>query len=303
MPKPNLFIVGAPKCGTTALSHYLHEHPNVFMSTPKEPHYFASDLPAYRYTDSEEQYLQLFDSASDEHKIVGEASVFYMYSKVAIKKIFAFNPEAKIVVMLRNPVHVVHAMHSQLLYSEDEDEQSMEKAWELSQARKQGKNIPANCRDEKILFYDEIAKLGEQLERLLQVFPKKQVKIILFSDFSKNTQRVYRELLQFLELPDDHRTDFPVINQNKVHRFEKLALFTQRPPMFMIKIGKYLKRLLHVRRLGFVYILQFLRNINMVKKPRLPLTEDLRNKIVRAYKDDILKLSGLTGTDTDYWLT
>ena len=79
--KPNFFIVGAPKCGTTALASYLNEHSKIFVSNPKEPHYFATDFPRYRLYDSLKQYLDIFNDAKSENVAIGEASVFYMYSR------------------------------------------------------------------------------------------------------------------------------------------------------------------------------------------------------------------------------
>ena len=73
--RPNFFIVGAPKCGTTALSHYLRQHPRIFFSLPKEPHYFATDLPRYRMVTHEPAYLEYFRGAGPQHTAVGEGSV------------------------------------------------------------------------------------------------------------------------------------------------------------------------------------------------------------------------------------
>lgn len=75
MRKPTFFIIGAPKCGTTALSEYLREHPNVFVSIPKEPHYFAEDFVRYRRVETLKDYMDIFRSASDKHFTVGEVSV------------------------------------------------------------------------------------------------------------------------------------------------------------------------------------------------------------------------------------
>jgi hypothetical protein len=302
MPKPNFFIVGAPKSGTTALSEYLRKHPNVFMSTPKELHFFSKDIPKYSVAASEDEYLKYFEDASESQWAIGEASVFYMYSKVALRNIYEFNPNAKIIVFLRNSLHIVHAMHSQLLYSKDEEEMDVARAWDMANQRKVGKNVPTHCRDKKILYYDEIAKTGEQLERVLDVFPKNQVKIIFFEDFISNTGKVYREVLKFLDLPDDKRKVFPVINQNKRHRLEAVALFTQRTPQFLVNIGTVLKRRLKVKRLGFFYVLEALRKINMVKEKRKPLSMELRRKIIEEYREDINKLSLLTKRDLSRWL-
>ena len=110
MTLPSFFIVGAPKAGTTSLYHYLEEHPEVYMSPIKETNFFSSKQMQEQelYYDatpiqSKNQYLELFKDVSQE-KQVGEASVSYLYYTGVAKKILEFNPKAKIVIMLRNPV-------------------------------------------------------------------------------------------------------------------------------------------------------------------------------------------------------
>jgi hypothetical protein len=105
MKKPDFFIVGAPKCGTTSLSEYLKQHPEIFMSEPKEPHFFGTDLESYwggrfeRYRDVH-KYLSLFANVQDEIR-VGEASPWYLYSKRAAEEIKQFNPASRIIILLR----------------------------------------------------------------------------------------------------------------------------------------------------------------------------------------------------------
>jgi hypothetical protein len=80
--KPNFFIIGAPKCGTTALSEYLRQHPNIFFSLPKELCYFGKDYPSCaRPFKSDRQYLKFFRKASCEHLAIGEGSTRYLASK------------------------------------------------------------------------------------------------------------------------------------------------------------------------------------------------------------------------------
>ena len=82
---PNFLIVGAPKCGTTAMWRYLQAHPNIFLSPRKDIHYFGSDLRfTKRSTFSHSEYLQFFASATE--KAVGEASVWYLYSQKAAEE-------------------------------------------------------------------------------------------------------------------------------------------------------------------------------------------------------------------------
>lgn len=297
--RPNFFIVGAPKCGTTALSKYLNEHPNIFISEIKEPHYFAEDLTKYRHVTKESDYLRLFDGANAESYRIGEASVFYLYSKVAIKKIKNFDPDVRIIVMLRNPLDMVYSMHSQLLYTRDEIIADFTEAWSLCEKRKQGQEIPKCCRDEKLLFYDEIGMLGAQVERLLDVFPRDQVKIIFYDDFSSNTASIYRDVIDFLGLPFDGRTNFPIVNSNKRHKSPLLAQFTQKTPPVLVRSAMRVKAFLGISNWG---VLDRLRNINRSTEKRSPLDVAFRAQLVDCFNDDIKKLALLTDRDLSAWM-
>ena len=110
-PRPDFFIAGALKCGTTSLWNYLRAHPAVFMPANKEPNYFCSDLPADLRVGTLAEYEALFSTAPP-HALTGEASVFYLYSKVAIGQIMAHNANAKIIVMLRDPIEAARSMHA-----------------------------------------------------------------------------------------------------------------------------------------------------------------------------------------------
>ena len=117
--QPDFFLVGAPKCGTTAMHVSLREHPDVFMPAEKEHNHFATDLvPATDPYASREHYLALFRDASFE-KRVGETSVFHLYSKSAAENIRAFHADAKILVMLRDPLEFVASYHSQMVWNGD----------------------------------------------------------------------------------------------------------------------------------------------------------------------------------------
>jgi hypothetical protein len=97
---PNLFVAGVEKGGTTSLWQYLDAHPEVFMSAVKEPSYFTSDRHDAAKTES--RYLSLFRGRGE--RWLGEASVRYFYDELAPARILAASPEARILVILRNPV-------------------------------------------------------------------------------------------------------------------------------------------------------------------------------------------------------
>src|SRR5262245_27125154 len=119
--QPDVFIVGAPRCGTTAMWQYLGDHPDVYMSPRKEPWFFCRDLrfsdPIPRTLDA---YLANFAEAREQAR-VGEASAWYLYSREAATAIKAFSPAARIIVMLRDPVAVMHSLHDLHVYAGTED--------------------------------------------------------------------------------------------------------------------------------------------------------------------------------------
>ena len=225
MKKPDFFIVGAPKCATTALYSYLKEHPSVFMpEEKKEPHYFADELSDFFvYTRDEAEYLSLFAGAEDGQKC-GEASVMYLQSETALQKALKYNPQAKFIAMVRNPVDAVISMHRQNIKSGHEDQLEFLEAWKLQAARKKGKAVPKNCTDPGMLQYGDLLALGSQLERFLKTVPQEQRMVIVYDDFKADTKNIYNNVLNFLGVDAAFKQDFPVVNPTTGHMsrlFEK----------------------------------------------------------------------------------
>lgn len=295
---PNFFIAGAPKCGTTAMIEYLRSHPQVFVSAMKEPHFFATDMPGLQRVAEPSEYEALF-GGGDSHTAVGEGSVFYLYSREALTRIRDRLPAARVIVMLRNPADLIHALHAQFLYSRNEDQHRIERAWQLVGERRQGRHIPRHCRDASLLRYDRVALLGEQLGRLLELFPREQVLWLFFDDFARDTRKEYLKVLDFLGLEDDGRETFPPVNQHKRHRWQAVGNFTQRPPERLVAAGLWLKRRLGVRQWG---LLQRLRRMNRMSGGRAPLPPALRHEILEHYREDILRLQALTERPLGHWL-
>jgi hypothetical protein len=299
--RPNFFILGAPKCGTTALSEYLREHPRAFVSQPKEPHYFCEDFDYYYAPGrrTEDHYLRLFAAATDEHIAVGEASVWYLYSGDAARNIAAFDPDARVVVMLRNPVELVPSLHSQLLYMLDEDEPDLATAWELQEARRRGERLPPRVRVPEFLQYGDAASLGAQLARVHESFPREQVLTLVFDDLRADTGSVYRRTLEFLGLPNDGRAEFPRVNENKVHRTGAVARFTQRPPAALVGVARGVKRVTGVERLR---VLERVRRGNRQVMRRREISPELAAELRDFYRDDVGELGELIGRDLGGWL-
>ena len=136
--RPDLFLVGAPKCGTTAFSDYLSQHPDIFMAR-KEMHFFGADLrfAPHFYRRDEAEYLAQFAARNNQRR-VGEASVWHLFSKTAAAEIKAFSPEARIIVMLREPVEMMYSLFHYFRFDGNENLPTFEAALnaELSRIEK-----------------------------------------------------------------------------------------------------------------------------------------------------------------------
>lgn len=281
--KPNVFILGAPKCGTTSLANWLTDHPQVYFSPIKEPSFFNYDY-GFRRQWSLERYEQLFEGAKESHRAVCEASVKYLYSRTAVPAILAYADSPKFVVMLRDPVRMAPSLHEQTLFNGDEDEEDFYLAWRLQHERLYGASVPKHCRDPQLLQYGTWCKLGEQLERLYQHVPREQTHVIHLEDMQADPSGEYRRLLDFLGLDDDGRETFPVANQAKTRRLPWLIQGVQR--------GNELLRAMGVPpvRVGFT---AFLKQKLRKTRPRPPLSPETIQMLEEHFAEDQLRLERL----------
>lgn len=299
MVKPNFFIVGAPKCGTTALYSYLADHENIFLPSFKEPHYFADGMDESRsYISDLSEYLSLFRKSKQQHTAVGEASVFYLSNEGAINNIYGFNQNARLIAMVRNPVDMLHSFHNQMLFRLTENVEDFEQAWNLQEERKRGNNVPDTCADPSLLQYRQLGQLGRQVERMLKIFPRKQVKILLFDDFVKSPESSYREALEHLDIPFDGRKHFPKINESKVPRSKFLTSFIQSPPKGIRFLVNVVKKVSGKTRTGLAAPLLAL---NTKKFKRSKIRPEFRQQILHDFEMDIQLLSKLIGKDLSHW--
>lgn len=288
MIKPNLFIIGAPKCGTTALAEYLRTHPDIFISDPKEPHYFSTDVKTTITNTS--KYLELFEGTGNK-KIRGEASVWYLFSIEAIGKILEFNPDAKFIVMIRNPIEQARSLHAQLVSTGRESESNFDSAWLKSIKNKKARH--------PLTAYEDVSALGSQLECAMQQIPKEQLHIIVFDDLVKNTRREYTRLLKFLNVKDDGRTEFPKVNPGKVVRSNLLHKMGHGLPKPLVNTIFGAKRLLGIKRLN---ITKRLRAINTKVGKTQNVNPETYKQMREVFMPEIHKLEQLLNRDFSHWL-
>lgn len=298
--RPNFFIVGAPRCGTTALWTYLRSHPNIFLSPQKEPHYFAGDLRdrnrGSAYRESLDGYLQLFRGTREEHLAVGEASVWYLFAPGSIERILRFNPDARVIAMVRNPVEMAPSLHRKLVVDCQEDVRDFERAWSLQDERQAGRSIPELNTDPCFLQYRAVCGLGSQVAELYRIVPPSQRLVIVFDDFIRDTRAVYGTTLEFLGVPDDGRSEFPRVNEQRELRSRRVAHWARHMPRWEGWIR--LKR-----KLGLPYgsVLRIPRRLYERAAPRRPLAPGFRRTLAREFREEVARLSEVIGRDLRGW--
>jgi hypothetical protein len=299
MKIPDFFIIGAPKCGTTALSEYLGQHPNICFSHVKEPHFFSDDIPSYKIDRTLADYLRRNFSHFDarRHRAMGEGSVFYYFSDVAVPNILDANPSARFVYAVRNPVDMVYSLYSQYCYSYMEDIGSFEDAWNAQQQRAAGCNIPRRCYEPHFLQYRTMGLLGQRLKALKSIIPAGQLLVVAFDDLVSNPRQVYEDVLAFLGVPTDGRSMFPVVNENKVRRSRALGYLSTSVPRWLHNGIRDLK---HAAGISHVP-LNILARISEKPAKRPPLSEAFRKHLVAEFERDVCLLEQQLGRHFDQW--
>jgi len=290
MVKPNFFIVGAPKAGTTSIFNYLKNHPEVFLPLVKEPNFFShKELLSERLYYKESiiisdiaSYEKLFINAK-RHKAVGEASVSYLFYESVPQRIKQYSPNAKVIILLRNPIDRAYS-HYLMDYRSGYIDEDFDKVVE---------NV--NWRTMHPLRYRQVIDLGfysEQVERYLRIFSKRNVKIVLFDDLVEKSNSVMSQLADFLEI-DKHRYG----NINHVHnpfmlpRTKWIDIVYRKPALRV-----FIKTLIPKKYKNNI------KNIILSKADKNGIDLNVRKSLAAMYLDDIKCLSRMIDRDLLDWM-
>lgn len=295
--KPDFFIVGAPKCGTTAFHRYLMAHPEIFMAAKKESHFFSTDITSHEHIRDLASYLSLFDSANQEKRI-GEASVWYLASREAAYNIHEFNPDARIIVFLRNPLEMIPSLHSQLIFNGYENIRDLREALNAENERRRGERVPRTASAPTQLLYRDAARYTKQVQRYFDTFGQDRVHVILYDDIRGKLPEVYRELLIFLEVDSDFRPDFEKINTNKEVGSLFLRDILKNPPDWCRRLVRSIMPGEHLRHTA----IKKLEAINVTQKSRKSMDVELKNQLAAEFREEVARLQDLLGRDLSHWL-
>ena len=200
MNKPNFFILGAAKCGTTSLYYSLKQHPSIFMSAVKEPSFFCEGSQRVR---NPIKYFELFDSAGGE-TVIGEASHAYLTDPSSARVLKGLFPDARFVVILRNPADRAFSLYHHMRRHGHEWITTFEKALQAEEQRFSSPRFKENCGQHLYNFlYFRSGLYGEQLRRYFSLFNREQFHILAFESLVADPANTMRAILEFLNVLAD----------------------------------------------------------------------------------------------------
>lgn len=292
MTLPNFIVIGAAKAGTTALYHYLAEHPQVFMSAVKETNFFAFGLDAHgrplcggpdasRFgVRSLAEYEALFAEAGGAVAI-GEASPIYLECPSAAGRIHDLLPAVRILCSIRHPVDRAYSDYQMYLRSEG---QGLDPARDLD---------PAAAWARPDSHWMQIGHYHEQLARYFDLFSREQIQVSLFDDLQRSPAKVTQEVYRFVGVDPSFAPDFETphapgglpVSRVLESLLTSKALQSVVKPWIPSGAANWIKRA---------------RRRNLQPAPRLPAK--LRNELTSQFRDDIARTSALIGRSLDHWL-
>lgn len=299
MTLPNFLIIGAAKSGTTALYHYMRQHPQVYMSDIKEPHFFAfkdKELsfvgPGVTINQSSitkiDDYTSLFQKVDPQETAIGEASALYLYIPQTAQAIKEHLPNVKLIVILRNPVERAYASYMQLMRDGREPLDNFSKALQAEQARIQD-NWGFLWRYTDLGFY------GAQLKQYFDLFDEEQIRVYLYDDFKEKPISVLSDMFDFIGVDSTFSPDMSIKpNVSGVPKYPLVHKFlTEKNP-----IKSFLKPLLpsNFRE----KLTNKVVNQNLSKPD---LDHAVKRQLCSVFYEDILELQTLLGKDLSFWLT
>ena len=283
--KVDFFIVGAPKAGTTSLYKYLNQHQDVVMSSVKEPNYFSNEelesqdlYYASKNITDEKDYHSLFQ-ANGEKKKLGEASVSYLFYPKVSKRIFTYNKDARIIIILRNPVDRAYSH-----YKMD---------FRLGFVKRDFEDLVLNNNKEGSLFYQQYIDLGlyhQQVKSYIDEFGSTNVCVMFYEDLKKDRATFVNNIFSFLNLKSDSN-----INFNLKYNKSKLPSNNFMRYLYSISlVRKTASFLFNERLINFI-------NKNFFRESNQEIESKVRHKLNQVFLNDIFMLEKLLNKDLSSW--
>ena len=314
-----IFIVGAPRCGTTALAAFLKAHPRICYPLVKEPHFFLQHDtrgldPAALRNLVEREYLDRYYAQCKVSRDTGvDGSVSYLYAPEHLVPALSLWPDAKFVIALRDPMSMLPSLHARLKYTGDETIETFEDAWAAIPDRVAGRRIPRSCLEPRWLRYDEAGRFGTYVERFFEQIGRERCFISLFDDLVADPEGQYRAMCEFAGIAPHPGTSFAPRRESRGFRYGWLQRLLKRPPVFArdYLAGKQFAQ--RERSLDapagddkaadkFFSLRKRILRWNRIPLPKRPIPMAVQADIRARLKPEIDQLGQLLGRDLSHWL-
>lgn len=296
MTLPNFLIVGAVRSGTTALQGFLCQHPDIFMSHQKELYFLASDAPPdfqgpgddivnRIWVKSWDEYRSIFTKARNE-KAIGEATPYYLCARQAPRLIKRYLPDAKLIMVLRNPVSRAFSSYMYMRQYGWEQETNFSSALAKEQQRKQN--------DWQYIWrYRELGLYSGQVQRFLDLFQKERIWIGIFDDFTEDPLSFVQNIFRFLDVDDGFEPAFgEKRNASGSPRLPIVHKLLQRDNLLKTLVKRLIPGSYHVG------IRDFVLNRNLKS---MEISSKADEELKAFYRPDIEKLERIIGRDLSAW--
>lgn len=314
-----LFIVGAPRCGTTTMARWLQAHPEVAFPFVKEPHFFTQhDLRGLDEAELkrrvERDYLDhFFAHPEGEERVGADCSVSYLYAPEQLEPVLKLWPESRFVVGVRDPLTLLPSLHKRLLFTGDENIRRFEDAWAAIPDRAAGRRIPWSTIEPRWLRYDEAGRYGTYVERLFDAVGRERCLVMLFDDLVADPAAQHRRLLDFAGLRQVPPPELKAEREGKGVRILLLQQLLKRPPRVLLP---YLASVRHHGRFDrdagakakktapgkSRSLRKRLLQWNKAPDEKRPVPLDVQREIKAQFQGEVDKLARLIGRDLGHWL-
>lgn len=298
--RPNLFLVGAQKSGTSALAGWLGQHPEVHMTFPKEPGFLAFGEEGYTYRDgygrpgrasqyvvtSESDYLALFADATAEQHVRGEASTWYFVRPGMAEKLDRFSPGSKIIIVLRNPVQRAYSAWSHARGDDTEPCESFAEALAMESQRDE---------PEYLLRYHRMGLYSEDLKAYRAVFGPDRLLVLFYDDMKADPAAFWQQVCTFLGIDAGEEPAYQRQYNRSGNPRSRLLQTALRSHRLKRTLRAFIPHQFAVR------MKNRLDDINLRSFP--PMDEETRCALRDYYRDDIAEVARLTGRNLDAWLS
>lgn len=312
-----VFVVGAPRSGTTTMARMLEAHPQILFPFVKEPHFFAQfDLRGLSETELRErvqrEYLDhYFAEATASRNVGADGSVSYLYTPEQLEPVLKLWPRSRFIIGVRDPLTLLPSLHNRLLYTGDENIRRFEDAWRAVPDRIAGRRIARSTMDPRFLRYDQAARFGTYIERLFNAVGRERCLVTVFDELAADPAEQYRRLIAFAGLCPQPAPQIHAKRESTAVRSLLIQRLLKRPPRPLLR---YLASPQFQKRFdkkgdpsdGADRRRQSLRKRiiewNRVEAPDRPVPLAVQREIQAYFQEEVDKLGELIGRDLSHWL-